>query len=254
MEKESKAEIAHSFEYENQIAESVRRELFAMQDSAYRDFHSRLIPTVDREAVIGVRTPLLRRFARRFSKTPEALEFIKLLPHVYYEENNLHAFLIEQIRDLDAAVAALDIFLPYVDNWATCDMMSPKVFSGHHLPELLPHIRRWMASGSTYTVRYGIGMLMRYGLGEQFSVEYPAWVAALCGKDYYVNMMIAWYFATALALRYEEVLPYITEGRLSPWVLDRTVQKAVESYRICPERKAELRRYRSQREKRTGMS
>lgn len=248
MKKEDKIRTANPVESEHRITESVRRELFDMQDSAYREFHCRLIPTVDKERVIGVRTPQLRRYARAFFKTPEAAEFVKMLPHVYYEENNLHAFLIEQIRDFAAAAAALDIFLPYVDNWATCDMMSPKVFSGR-LPDLLPYIRRWMASGSTYAVRFGIGMLMRYGLGEQFSAEYPAWIASLCGEDYYVNMMIAWYFATALALRYEDVLPYIAEERLSPWVLDRTFQKAVESDRICPERKAELRRYRSQRKK-----
>ncbi len=235
----------------NSITESVRRELFVMQDPAYREFQSRLIPTVDRETVIGVRTPQLRRFAKMFYRTPEAAEFVCILPHTYYEENNLHAFLIEQIRDIDAAAAALDRFLPYVDNWATCDMMSPKVFSGR-LSELLPHIRRWMASGSSYPVRFGIGMLMRYGLGGQFSPEYPAWVAALCGEDYYVNMMIAWYFATALALRYGEVLPYITERKLSPWVRDKTIQKAVESYRLRPEQKEELRRYRSGSEKRTG--
>ena len=235
----------------NQITESVRRELFAMQDPAYREFQSRLIPTVDKERVIGVRTPQLRRFARAFFKTPEAEEYVSTLPHVYYEENNLHAFLIEQIRDFAAAVAALDMFLPYVDNWATCDMMSPKVFSGR-LPELLPHIRRWMASESTYPVRYGIGMLMRYGLGGQFSPEYPAWVAELCGEDYYVNMMISWYFATALASRYGEVLPYITGRKLSPWVCDKTIQKAVESYRLRSEQKEELRRYRSGSEKRTG--
>lgn len=225
------------------LVEKIQKDLFSMQDPGYRDFHSRLMPTVEKERIIGVRTPALRKYAAAFSKTPDAAVYLKILPHTYYEENNLHAFLIEKIRTFDDAIAALDAFLPYVDNWATCDMMSPKIFA-KHIPELLPHARRWMASEHSYTVRYGIGMLMRYFLGEHFSPDYPAEVAAIRSDEYYINMMIAWYFATALAMQYDLILPYITERRLPQWVHEKTIQKAVESYRLTDAQKAELKQYR----------
>ena len=224
----------------NELELSVRAELFAMQDSGYRDFQSRLMPTVPKERIIGVRTPELRRYAAKFSRAPQAEQYLRLLPHIYYEENNLHAFLIERLGDFDRTVAALDAFLPYVDNWATCDMMSPKVFA-RYPAELLPHLRRWMASGQTYSVRFGIGMLLRHYLGAHFSPEYPAEVARLCGEEYYVNMMIAWYFATALAVQYPTVFPYRAEHRLPRWVHEKTIQKAVESNRIPGEHKEALR-------------
>lgn len=230
---------------------SVQAELFAMQDIGYRDFQSRLMPTVPKERVIGVRTPELRRYASAFSRRPEALQYLSLLPHTYYEENNLHAFLIERLRDFDGTVAALDRFLPFVDNWATCDMMSPKIFARRQ-EELLPHVRRWMTSGQTYTVRFGIGMMLRYYLGDRFSPTYPEEVARLCGEEYYVNMMIAWYFATALAFQYPVILPYIAEHRLSPWVHEKTVRKAIESYRLTPQQKDELCAYRRWNEKSYG--
>ena len=227
----------------NELEASVRAELFAMQDSGYRDFQSRLMPTVPKECIIGVRTPALRRYAAAFSRAPQAAQYLRLLPHTYYEENNLHAFLIERLGDFDRTVEALDAFLPYVDNWATCDMMSPKVFA-RYPAELLPHLRRWMSSGQTYSVRFGIGMLLRHYLGEHFSPVYPAEVARLCGEEYYVNMMIAWYFATALAFQYPVILPYIAERRLPRWVHEKTIRKAVESNRITPQQKDELRAYR----------
>ena len=211
-----------------------------MQDLPYRDFQCRLVPTVAAEAMIGVRTPELRKFARAFAKTPEAAEFLTSLPHRYYEENNLHGFLIESMKDFSQAVAALDIFLPYVDNWATCDLMRPKVFR-KNLPELLIAIRRWLTSEETYTIRFGIEMLMTFYLDEEFQPEYLNWVAELKSEEYYVNMMVAWYFATALAKQYGAALPYIQERRLAPWTHNKTIQKAIESYRITDDQKAYLR-------------
>ncbi len=219
---------------------AVRAALFAMQDPAYRTFQSGLIPTLPRERIIGVRMPALRRYAAAFSRTPQAAEFLRLLPHSFYEENNLHALLLERIPDFDRAVAGTDAFLSFVDNWATCDLLAPRAFAGAPAG-LLPQVRRWLASGQTYTVRFGIGVLMRHYLGERFSPEYPAAVARLCGEEYYVNMMIAWYFATALAFQYRAVLPYLTDRRLPTWVHRMTIRKAVESRRLTPGQKAELR-------------
>lgn len=222
------------------IEKSVQAQLFQRQDLNYRDFQCKLMPTVDPRTVIGVRTPELRKFAKAFARTPEAAEFLQILPHKYYEENNLHGFLIETIKDYDQAVAALDAFLPYVDNWATCDLMRPKVFS-KHLTELREQVRTWMASDQTYTVRFGIEMLMTFFLDEQFQPEYLEWVAGVRSGEYYVNMMVAWYFATALAKQYDAALPYLTERRLEPWTHNKAIQKAIESYRIADEKKAYLR-------------
>lgn len=227
-----------------EVIRQVQKELFAMQDVQYREFHSKLIPNIDPEKIIGVRTPALRKYAKQFAKTAGAAEFLLQLPHTYYEENNLHAFLLEQIKDYETCVAQWNRFLPYVDNWATCDMPSPKVFK-KHLQELLTEIRRWMASGETYTVRFGIGMLMKLYLEEEtFSPEYLEWVAAVRSEEYYVNMMAAWYFATALAKQWEAAVPYIEERRLGQWRHNKSIQKAVESYRITPEQKAYLRELR----------
>ena len=220
--------------------EYVREKLFEMQDLGYRDFQSKLMPNIDKENIIGVRTPELRKFAKEFSKTPEALEFTKLLPHRYYEENNLHGFIIETVKDFDDCIAAIDAFLPYVDNWATCDLMSPKVFTKNK-EKLFVKIKEWLASEKTYTIRFGIEMLMSHYLDEDFSPEYLEKVSKLRSDEYYVNMMIAWYFATALAKQYDAALPYITEKRLAVWVHNKTIQKAVESYRITDEQKAFLK-------------
>lgn len=224
----------------NTIESRIQAKLFALQDLKYREFQCRLMPTVAPEAVIGVRTPELRRLAKALSKEPETREYLKILPHRYYDENNLHGFLLEGMKDYGEAVAAVDAFLPYVDNWATCDLMSPKVFQ-KHLPELLIKIREWIADRHTYTVRFGIGMLMSFYLGEAFSPEFPALVADIHSEEYYVNMMIAWYFATALAKQWDAVLPYIRERQLDKWTHNKAIQKAVESYRITAEQKAYLR-------------
>lgn len=218
----------------------IRERLFELQDLDYRDFHSRLMPNIQKETVIGVRTPDLRRLAKDISKTPKASEFIQILPHKYYEENNLHAFIIESIKDYDECVKQLNIFLPYVDNWATCDMMRPKNFK-KHLAELLSEIEKWMKSEHTYTVRFGIEMLMCYYLDEHFSPEYPEEVAKIRSDEYYIKMMVAWYFATALAKQYDAIIPYLENNRLDADTHNKTIRKAVESYRITDEKKAYLK-------------
>lgn len=224
----------------SEIEARIRARLFEMQDVQYRDFTAKLTPTVDLERIIGVRTPDLRKYAIELSKTEDAAAFMAMLPHFYQEENNLHAFLIERIADYDACVAALDNFLPYVDNWATCDSMSPKCLK-RQLPRLTGEVRRWMASEQTYTVRFGIETLMRFYLDAAFDPVYLDWVAALRSEEYYVNMMIAWFFATALAKQWDAALPIIEEGRLDPWVHNRAIQKAIESNRIPEDRKILLR-------------
>lgn len=224
----------------SEVEDSIRNELFAMQDMKYRNFHCKLIPTVNPELVIGIRTPILRKYAKNLSKTSQAEEFLQIFPHKYYEENNLHGFLIELLKDYGQAIQALDTFLPYVDNWATCDSVSPKVFE-KHLPELLQKIEEWIASSHTYTVRFGVGMLMKFYLDEAFQPQYPEMVAGIVSQEYYVNMMIAWYFATALAKQYDAILPFIQEQRLDPWTHNKAIQKAIESFRITPEQKTYLK-------------
>ena len=222
------------------VEQIVQARLFALQDTEYRDFQCRLIPNVAPNTVIGVRTPVLRKFAKDFAKEPEAAEFLRILPHRYFEENNLHGFLIERMKDYDRVIAALDAFLPFVDNWATCDQLRPGVFAKRP-PQLREQIQIWMASGHTYTVRFGIEMLMCLYLDDAFLQEYLDWIAAIRSDEYYVNMMTAWFFATALAKQYDAALPYIEERRLAPWTHNKAIQKAVESYRITDEQKAYLR-------------
>lgn len=221
----------------------VQRELFALQDLKYKKFHSSLMPTVDPDTVIGVRMPALRKYAAGFAKTGEAADFVEKLPHRYYEENNLHVLLINACKDFDETIELLKKFLPYMDNWATCDLCAPKSFEKHRT-ELLPYIRSWLDSEEPYTIRFGIGMLMRHYLEEDFRPEYPEAVARIRSEEYYVNMMIAWYFATALAKQYDAVLPFIERRRLDRWTHNKTIQKAVESYRITDEQKAYLKTLR----------
>ena len=222
---------------------AILEKLFALQDKTYRAFQSKLLPTVPPETIIGVRTPLLRKLAKELSGTAQAESFLRSLPHEYYEENNLQAFLVEKIRDYDRALAETEKFLPYVDNWATCDCFCPQVFAKHK-EELLGSIRRWLDSGRLYTERYAIGMLMRYYLDDAFMPEYLAWAADIHSEEYYVNMMRAWFFATALAKQPEATLPWLTEQRLDPWTHNKTIQKALESFRIPPEMKQQLRTLR----------
>ena len=226
-----------------EVIEKVQAELFEMQDLTYRDFHAKLMPTIDKETVIGVRTPMLRAYAKKFGKTADVVTFLEVLPHKYYEENNLHGLLIEQIKDYPACIAAIERFLPYVDNWATCDMIALRTMK-KHLDVFIQEVYSWMASDHPYIVRFGIGMLMRYYLDEQFKPEYPEKVAEIKSDEYYVNMMRAWYFATALAKQYDQILPYLEEKKLDTWTHNKTIQKAVESYRIASEQKCYLRTLR----------
>ena len=220
--------------------QSITELLFALQDIEYKQFHSKLMPTINPDVIIGVRTPELRKLAKQLSKSTDVEKFLQELPHRYYEENNLHGFLIESIKEFDACIAALNQFLPYVDNWATCDMMAPKVLKTD-LPRLYEWVKVWIASGETYTIRFGVNMLMKYFLDEAFLPKYPALVASIQSEEYYVKMVVAWYFATALAKQYDAVLPYIEEHRLDAWTHNKTIQKAVESYRILPEQKLYLK-------------
>ncbi|MEA4813284.1 MAG: DNA alkylation repair protein [Oscillospiraceae bacterium] len=222
------------------IEKDIRERLFAMQDTTYRDFQKKLIPNIAPEKIIGVRMPELRKLARVLSGTPDAEKYIASLPHGYYDENNLHGLIIERMRDYDAALAATEAFLPYVDNWATCDIMSPKVFKKRP-DEFYETIKAWTASGKPYTVRFGIEMLMSFYLDDNFREKQHEIIAQVQSEKYYVNMMRAWYFATALAKRYEETVPFIEERRLDKWTHNKTIQKAVESYRITDEQKAYLR-------------
>lgn len=222
------------------IEQEVRQRLFALQDPNYKAFHCKLIPTVEPDTVIGVRTPELRKFAREFSGKPESADYLKLLPHQYYDENNLHGFLIERMKDYDAAIAAVEDFLPYIDNWATCDLVSPKVFR-KHLPELYQRIRAWLQSDHTYTVRFGIGMLMSFYLDNGFQPEYLKLVSDVRSQEYYVNMMMAWYFATALAKQNAAALPYLQGRYLDKWTHNKAIQKALESSRIPAGQKTYLR-------------
>lgn len=223
--------------------EEIQKHLFELQDMAYRDFHSRLMPGIDKETVIGIRVPVLRKYAKSIAGTELSEKFIKELPHRYYEENNLHMMLITRIKDYDRCLLEIERFLPYIDNWATCDFPAPKCFENHK-EDLLPVIKRWITSSETYTIRYGIGMLMRLYLDADFDPEYVRIVAEVKSDEYYVNMMIAWYMATALAKQWDVVIPYIEEHRMPDWVHRKTIQKAVESYRITDEQKRYLKGYR----------
>lgn len=222
------------------IITNVQTRLFELQDLKYRDFHAKLMPTVNKEKIIGVRTPALRVFAKKYGKTDEAKEYLQILPHQYYEENNLHGLLIEQIKDYDTCLEELERFLPYIDNWATCDMLAVKVVK-KHLDKFIDEVYRWMESDHAYTIRFGISMLMRYYLEDAFQMEYPEKVAQIRSEEYYVNMMRAWYFATALAKQYDKILPFIEKQKLDVWTHNKTIQKAIESYRITPEQKEYLR-------------
>mgnify|MGYP004509651227 FL=1 len=222
----------------------LQQQLFVLQDEEYRDFHSKLMPNISKEDVIGIRVPVLRKFAKEFAKSDEKEKFLKELPHRYYEENNLHMMLLVEMKDYDGCMQEMERFLPYINNWATCDFPAPKCFEKHK-KDVLEHIKIWIKSSQTYTVRYAIGMLMRLFLEDDFSAEYPQMVAEVSSEEYYINMMIAWYFATALAKQWDAVIPYIEQRKLSPWVHRKTIQKAVESDRITSGQKEYLKSFRT---------
>lgn len=224
-------------------SDAVFQRLSELSDPTYRDFHAGLIPNISPETILGVRVPALRKLARELRGSAEAQEFMAALPHEYYDENCLHGLLINDIKDFGATVSALDAFLPYVDNWAVCDLISPRSFKSRP-PELAAHVRRWLESSHSYTVRFGIGVLMSFYLDEGFEPAQLESVAERCCEEYYVNMMVAWYFATALAKQPEAALPYIENRRLTRWTHNKAIQKSIESRRIPDETKAYLKTLR----------
>ena len=222
------------------MKEEIQRRLFELQDEKYRLFQAKLMPGVALERIIGVRTPELRKLAKELAKRTDIEEFLQDLPHQYYDENNLHGFIISECKDYEKTVKYVDDILPYVDNWATCDLLSPKVFKKNR-KQLAGEILRWLSSGKTYTVRFGIGMIMSHYLEEDYDSIWLERVALIRSEEYYINMMIAWFFATALAKQWEDTVKYLEQQRLDTWVHKKTIQKAVESYRITEEQKTYLR-------------
>ncbi len=222
------------------VCREIKEILMEKADAGYKDFHSKLVNGISPDRIIGVRTPAVRKLAAEFARREDIGYFLNDLPHQYYDENNLHAFIIDMTADFNECVELYDRFLPYIDNWATCDMASPKVFAKH--PErLLPHIQRWLLSGETFTIRFAIDMLMKHCLGSLFRKEYLDWVAEVKSEEYYVKMVQAWFFAEALAKQYDTAVRYIENCRLSVWVHNKTIQKAIESRRISDEQKTYLR-------------
>lgn len=220
------------------LQQEILTAFFENQDIGYRDFQAKLIPDLSME-MIGVRTPVLRKMAKEYSKRENISLFFEDLPHHYFEENQLHGFILSNEKEFSVCIKHLEAFLPHINNWATCDQTSPKVFK-KETEKLLPYIKQWIASKHTYTKRFAIKMMMEHYLGEEFSEEYLELVAGVRSEEYYVNMMIAWYFATALAKQYDATLPYIEEKRLEPWTHNKAIQKAIESYRITKEQKEYL--------------
>ncbi len=221
----------------------IQEKLFSLQDSKYKEFHSKLMPTVNKDKIIGVRVPALRKLAKEINKSDLKAEFLKALPHKYYEEDNLHAFLIEQIKDYNECVSALDDFLLFVDNWATCDMMTPKIL-GDYPNKLYLKIQEWIKSSHTYTVRFGIVTLMKFFMNERLDKKHLQLLLTIKSDEYYVNMALAWYLATALASNWNMVIPFIENHNFSKWIHNKCIQKAVESYRITPEQKSYLKTLR----------
>ena len=222
------------------MVNKIRKALFEKQDQEYKKFNSKLNPSLERDCFIGVRTPDLKALAKEFEKDPSIDDFLKDLPHTYFEENQLHAFIISEKKDYDECMNLLVEFLPYINNWATCDQLLPKVFKKNK-DKLLPYIEEWIKSDHVYTIRFAIGMLMKHFLDENFEKKYVEMVISVKNEDYYVKMMIAWYFATALAKRYEDMYPYIKSKRLEKWTHNKAIQKSIESYRLTKEEKEELR-------------
>jgi 3-methyladenine DNA glycosylase AlkD len=222
------------------ITDEIREALLKEEDVKYKDFQGGLIPGVEAEYFIGVRTPKLRAMAKEYAKKGDIQDFLDDLPHKYFDENQLHAFIISGMKDYEKCVEELDKFLPYVNNWATCDQMSPKIFKKHK-KELIPLIDKWMKSKETYIIRFGIGMLMEHYLDDDFDIKYAKKVSKVKSEEYYVRMMASWYMATALAKQYDAVLPIMEAKTLEPWTHNKTIQKAIESYRVSDEHKAYLR-------------
>lgn len=219
----------------------IQKTLFSFSDIKYRDFQSKLIPSIEKERIIGVRTPSLRALAKQIKRSAEAEDFLSALPHFYFEENQLHSFIISDERDFEKCAMLVDDFLPYIDNWATCDQLSPKCFAKQQ-EKLFPYILKWLRSSHTYTVRFAIVCLMRYFLDGHFDIKQTELVAGIKSDEYYIKMAVAWYFATALAKQYDSVLPFITEKRLDIWTHNKAIQKSRESFRISIVQKEALKK------------
>lgn len=217
--------------------------LYAAQDAAYRDFNSKLIPNISKDLFIGVRIPILRKIAKDMVKSGQYKNFISILPHKFFEENQLHAFILSEIKDFDVVIKEVKLFLPFINNWATCDQLSPNVFKRNH-DELLKRVYKWIKSKDVYTVRFGVKTLMQYWLDDRFDEVYADMVANIKTDEYYINMMRAWYFATAAAKQYERILPYLNTGKIDEWTRRHAIQKACESFRVSDAHKRELKRLR----------
>ena len=222
---------------------TVYERLFPCRDEAYRTFQSKLVPNIPPETILGVRTPDMRRIAKEVFQNADREAFLSTLPHPYYEENLIHFFVLAEIKDFDECVRRVEAFLPYVDCWPVSDQATPKAFRKNR-EKLLPYIRKWIASEHVYTARFGLRMLMNEFLDDDFKPEYLALAANKKGEDYYLKMMVAWYFATALAKQYDATVPYFENRLLDPWVHKKAIQKAVESYRITDAHKAYLKSLR----------
>lgn len=215
-------------------------DLFKLKDQKYCDFQTKLFPTLNANMIIGVRTPELKRYAKKMLTDNTYLTFLEDLPHKYFDENQLHAFIISEFKDYDKCILFVNNFLPFIDNWATCDQLLPKVFKTNH-DKLIKQVKLWLKSREPYTIRFGIGVLMRHFLDNDFKVEYLELVANIKSEEYYVNMMRAWYFATALAKQYDSIITFIEDRKLDKWTHNKAIQKSVESYRITPEQKTYLK-------------
>ena len=224
----------------SEICKYILKRLNELADPLYKDFHTKLIPGFPYERILGVRTPDIKKLASELYKRDDIGEFLTVLPHKYYDEMNLHSFIIQKYKNFGDTVKAVEAFIPYIDNWATCDSLSPAAFAKHK-DELMPYILNWLSSDHLYTVRFALGCLMKYFLDEKFKPEYIELAASVRSEEYYINMMIAWYFATALAKQYESALPYLTYRKLPEWVHNKAIQKAIESNRITPETKKYLK-------------
>ncbi len=222
---------------------SVYERLLFYRDEEYQKFQCKLVPNIDEKTIIGVRTPQMRTIVKEIIGTKEAQAFLQILPHQYYEENLIHFFLIAKIKDFDECIKEVERFLPYIDCWPVCDQATPLVFKKNH-DKLLPLIKKWIASKHIYTARFGIRMLMNEFLDNDFKEEYLEWVASKKGEDYYLKMMIAWFFATALAKQYDKTVKYIENSSLDPWIHHKTIQKAIESYRVSNEHKDYLKKFK----------
>ena len=218
----------------------IYKELQALKEKEYADFQAKLVPTIEPSTILGIRVPKLRALAKSYMRDQECQVFLDSLPHNYYDENMLHAILISEMKDHDKCINRLEAFLPYVDNWAVCDTTAPKVFRRNR-EKLMKYIEKWSSSKETYTCRFAIEMLMTHFLDDDFREAYLEIPAEIISEEYYVNMMVAWFFATALAKQWDKTISYIEENRLGQWVHNKTIQKARESYRITEEQKEYLK-------------